>query len=203
MRTISLKKDLNFRLAVLANRFKKEKDGVAAVEFALIAPLLILLFFGTLEISTAVAINRKVSRISSTVGDLITQSQTLTGNDIVDIMKSASYVMRPYDHTVGIVISGIEIESGNAKVDWSCAQHGTADVPASLYDVPAKIKIDGTYLVAAKVTLSHTPMVAMMTLSDSKLETDRTAIDMEEQIFLRPRIGSSTEIQDAGGMCSS
>jgi len=196
MKPIQTFKEAKFRTAFLIERFRKEAQGVAAVEFAIIAPLMILLFFATLEVSTAVAVNRKISRVSSTVGDLVTQSETLTNSDIADIMRSASYVMKPYDHTVGIVITGIEIESGAATVVWSKSQNATAATIGATYAVPIKIKNDGTFLVSAKVSTSHSPMVAFTKMgANRQLTFDTTAIEMEEEIFLRPRISSRTMIE--------
>ena len=78
MRNVPFTKYAVARVACAIERFRTEIRGVAALEFAIIAPILILMLVGTLEISLAIAVNRKVSRISSTVADLITQSQQLT-----------------------------------------------------------------------------------------------------------------------------
>ena len=147
------------RCEKLANRFKRDNEGVAAIEFAIIAPLLILLFFGTMEVSTAVAVNRKVSRVSSTIADLVTQSQELSADDVDDIMRSAAFVMEPYDHAVEIVVSQIEIEDGQARVSDSRAHNATALSAGTIYQVPDSIKIDGTVLVAAKVSVTHLSLI--------------------------------------------
>ncbi|MCB1430467.1 MAG: pilus assembly protein, partial [Nitratireductor sp.] len=83
-------RDALARFLIVGDRFREEVRGVAAVEFAFIAPIMILLFVGTIELSAGVATNRKLSRLSSTIGDLITQSQTLTTNDIDNIMDVSS-----------------------------------------------------------------------------------------------------------------
>lgn len=186
------------RTLALIKRFKQEVAGVAAIEFAIIAPIMILLFFATIEVSTALAVNRKLARVSSTLGDLITQSQTLTQADVDNIMDAASFVMIPYDHNLGIVITQVSIKNGSATVDWSEA-HGTGVALAANapYTVPAKIMDDDTYLVSAKVTATHTPLYAKTTLNDGALRMDTTSaadIHMEEEIFLRPRIGLKTSI---------
>lgn len=189
----------------LVTRFKQEVAGVAAIEFAIIAPIMILLFFATIEVSTALAVNRKLSRVSSTLGDLITQSQILSEDDIDDIMKAASLVMIPYKHDLSIVITQISIKNGKATVDWSRAHGKSSDgkdiVPnavGSPYTVPTKIKIDDTYLVSAKVNATHTPLYAKTTLGANRsLHMDKSTaadIHMEEEIFLRPRIGLKTNI---------
>lgn len=196
-------KSIKPRTTALIKRFKQEVAGVAAIEFAIIAPIMILLFFATIEVSTALAVNRKLSRVSSTLGDLITQSQTLSQSDVDHIMDAASFVMKPYDHTLGIVITQVSIKAGSATVDWSRAYGGaTALAQNAPYTVPAKILNDDTYLVSAKVTAVHTPLYAKTTYNgngsgNGSIDTDTSnaaSIHMEEEIFLRPRIGLKTSI---------
>ena len=192
-------KSIKPRTMALIKRFKQEIAGVAAIEFAIIAPIMILLFFATIEVSTALAVNRKLARVSSTLGDLITKSQRLSQSDVDNIMDAASFVMRPYGHSLGIVITQVSIKDGAATVDWSRAYGGAIalaqDAP---YTVPAKIMDDDTYLVSAKVTATHIPLYAKVTYNENgSISTDtsaNSAILMEEEIFLRPRIGLKTTI---------
>lgn len=175
--------------------FRDECEGAAAIEFALIAPLMIMLFVGTLEVSAAVSVNRKVSRISSVVGDLVTQSTELNGSDITNIMQVSSDIMEPYDNSVKIRITGIAIESGSATVTWSCHQGWSAVATGSTYTVPNNIKTDGTFLVAARVQTVYQPMVGWVRYHEpSGVSFDQTSITMDEQIFLRPRIGASVDV---------
>ena len=182
---------LALRLPSIAARFNRDAKGVAAVEFAFIAPMLILLFVGTIEVSAAVSTNRKLSRLSSTLSDLVTQSQTLTCNDVNKIMDASVKVMYPYTDQVSIVISSVRIESGNATVEWSRSRNGTALTAGSNYTVPAGIMKDGTRLVTARVGTSYTPSFGWPTLNGFALNFSRASIPMDEEIFLRPRIGGS------------
>ena len=99
-------------------RFRDASEGVAAVEFALIAPLLLLLFLGTVETSYAVAVDRKLSRASSAIADLITQQANLTEDEVRQIIGIADKIMYPYDHIVPcIVISGVQLVEIDPPVD--------------------------------------------------------------------------------------
>ena len=163
--------------------------GVSAVEFAIIAPIMILLFVGTMEVSAAASASRKASRIASAVGDLITQSDNLTGTDINNIMDIAADLMEPFDNVVKIRITGIEIAGGNSTVQWSCDRHWSAHSAGSGYTVPAAIRIDGSFLVAAEVEVDYRPMVGWAGYdTTSGLSIDKTrAIVLDEELFLRPR----------------
>lgn len=185
------------RLLLAGDAFLREVRGVAAVEFAFIAPIMLLLFVGTIELSAGVSVNRKLSRLSSTVSDLVTQSQTLTATDITNIMDASTKVMYPYTDTVSIVLTGISIDgSGTAKVAWSRAKNGTPLTTGSTYaNVPAKIKKPNTFLVAAKVATTYTPSFGWAQYSATNgLSFSRSSINMDEEIFLRPRIGSTVTV---------
>lgn len=188
--------NMKFRAMVVIDRFMREARGVAAVEFAFIAPIMLLLFVGTIELSAGISVNRKLSRLSSTISDLVTQSQTLTSNDVANILDAASHVMYPYDEAdVDIILTLVEIESGQAKVVTSCSRpSGKGYATGSLYTVPAKIKKDGTKLITAQVSTNYKPAFGWARYSEAEgVSFDNTAIPMEEEIFLRPRIGSSVD----------
>lgn len=194
-RTDSFVAAVKFNVADFISRFRKDCEGVAALEFALIAPIMIMLFVGTLEVSAAVSVNRKVSRISSVVGDLVTQSAELDGADITNIMGVSSDIMSPYRNDVKIRLSGIDITGGTASVVWSCNQGWSSAEVGSSYDVPANIKTNGTFLVAALVQTVYQPMVGWARYSATAgLSFENTSVTMREQIFLRPRIGSSVVV---------
>lgn len=65
------------RLLMRANRtarnFMMDRSGVGAVEFAFIAPLMLVMFFGTIEFSQGVGANRKVTIMARTLSDLTSQ----------------------------------------------------------------------------------------------------------------------------------
>jgi Flp pilus assembly pilin Flp len=108
------------------NRFFNDKKGVAAVEFALILPLMLVLFFGTFEVTQAIMASRKLQNVVRVVTDLTGQYNTLTPEDTQEIFKAANHIMEPYDTSLlGVAISGVEIdEKGAAKIVWSFAKNG-------------------------------------------------------------------------------
>jgi Flp pilus assembly protein TadG len=87
---------MNF-LAPAIRRFRSDKRGVSAVEFALILPVMLLLYAGTVEISEALSVDRKVNQLSATVGDLVAQRMTMNTTEINNIFDAATAIMEPYD----------------------------------------------------------------------------------------------------------
>ncbi len=194
---INITKDYARRASYFVSRFKEETKGVAAIEFAFIAPLMLVMYVGTMEISNAVSANRKLSRVSSTLGDLLTQSECFTDDTLADIVKVADDIMYPYENQLSIQLNGVLTTDGVSKVQWSRA-YGLATPLATgtEYVVPDKIKIDDNFLVAAQIKMSYTPSVGWITTgSKSTIKKDISALDMSEEMFLRPRIGDTVEIK--------
>lgn len=73
--------------------------GVAAVEFGLIAPVLIVMLLGIIEITRAVSVDRRFTLVTSMVADLVARESRLTADDVKAIYDIAAVVMAPYDAT--------------------------------------------------------------------------------------------------------
>ena len=77
----------------LPSRFAKDNKGVAAIEFALIAPVMIAFYFGLSEVSMAISSDRNVAHAASVAGDLTTQASKLDKLGVEDVMTAAVAVM--------------------------------------------------------------------------------------------------------------
>lgn len=165
--------------------FRKEKRGVAALEFTLIAPFMIALWLGSVELSQGVTIDRKVSHASSALADLVTQQTNLTGVEINDIMDATTAIMMPYDTgRLSITIAGVEIDGdGNTNELWSASRVGAqANAAAAAYAIPQPLILPNSFLVVAKLTYSHTPTTAHGITGP---------IELTDEFFLRPRRSDS------------
>ena len=58
-------------------RFGANTAGVAAIEFAYLAPLLLLATFGTFEVARAVLMHKRFQRVSAMIGDLVAREQQI------------------------------------------------------------------------------------------------------------------------------
>ena len=127
-------------------RHAANKDGTAAVEFALLLPLLITLFFGVVESSLAFICRSDVSMMASTAGDLIAQANTASTADISNVYSASGTLLYPYYDPSQIgsgkptirITSVIDDGSGAAgedhmtgKVAWTCTQSGTGTLTPS------------------------------------------------------------------------
>lgn len=159
----------------------RDRRGVSAVEFALIAPAMIAFYFGMAEITQALLAERKAAHAASAIGDLVAQSSSVSSSDITDIFSIASTIMQPYPTTsLKMRVSSLTANSsGTPKVDWSSASGLTALTPgATVTGVPTGVMTAGQSVVMSEVTYSYdSPVDVMMP----------NAITFSRKFYLRPR----------------
>jgi Flp pilus assembly protein TadG len=108
--------------------FLRDQKGVSAIEFAFIAPLMVLIYMGLSELTLAMMAERRASHAASAVADLIAQSTaTVTSAEVDQALNIGKAVVAPYA-TAGLTIRVSSVRADtNAipKVRWSKVQ-GTA-----------------------------------------------------------------------------
>lgn len=141
--------------------FWRSKSGVAAVEFALLAPILIVLFFGAIELTDLLQRDQRVWNMASTTSDLAAQSTKITDADKNNIFAAATSIMYPYSTSgISIVMSSvIDNGSGGAKVAWSDAQNASPRAVGSALTVPAGVIDSGGSAIFTEVKYTFTPVL--------------------------------------------
>lgn len=168
-----------------------DQSGASGIEFALVLPLMILLFAGTVEFGHALTVSRKIDQIASTTGDIISQQGTWTKSDVAKLLTGTSFILQPYD-TSGLTII-VMAESVNASgkmvVDWSAALNTSPPVAGvtSPIDVPAGIQETGVEIVLTRVQYKYT--TPLSTLFASLTGVDGYSFD--SHCFNHPRVGDS------------
>ena len=141
-----------FRTAI--RRLTSDRRGVAAVEFALLLPFLLILLIGMSETVTALNTDRKVSQVASSAADLVAQAETISTGEIADIMLAAKQIMLPYsDSSLDVIIASVTFNGdGDPEVDWSRNKSGAAPWSAGAappIDIPDAISVAGSSLIVA------------------------------------------------------
>ena len=122
---------LSRRFNGFARALRRCERGVAAVEFGLLAPLLLLMFIGTVEISRAIEMDRRFAQVTAMVGDLVAREKTITNADLDKVFDIAQLVMSPYDSTqLNLSVVSVKASSTsatNTKVEWAYPFHSGAN----------------------------------------------------------------------------
>ncbi|MER9415971.1 pilus assembly protein [Mesorhizobium sp. M0306] len=178
-------------------RLCSDRRGIAAVEFALIVPVLLIMYFMTMEASQAIETSKKVSRIGSMVADLVTQQQTIKAADVDAIMAIGSSTLQPYNRSKPkIIITAIQVTNETTPkvlVVWSRkvvdAVSSVDAVKDSTTTVPSALKIKGTFLIRVESDLAYKPIITWSADGQSRfgLSSVFNSISMAETYYLRPR----------------
>lgn len=155
-----------------ARHFGRDVQAIAAVEFALILPLLITLYLGTVEAATLYAADRKVATVASTMADLVSRTkEEIAQSTLDDYYEAAENIMQPYTTAgLAVVISLLQIDDdGLVTVKWSTAYgNGEGREPDEEYPLAADAKINelargaSGWLVASEVSYPHEPITGFV-----------------------------------------
>jgi Flp pilus assembly protein TadG len=173
-------------------RFLRNDDGVAAIEFAIILPVMLLLSMGAIELTDALSARRKVTVASSALSDLIAQQRDVNGVYASNAFTAVSMIMEPFssDGLASVVSSIVVDKDRNATVAWSLARSKAPLQEGDPYTLPNELRVANSSVVVAQVGYNHTPMIGY-TLTGT--------ISMSEVTFARPRVAS----QVTGVTCSA
>jgi Flp pilus assembly protein TadG len=193
------------KLAAGFARLIQDRKGVAAVEFALVAPLLLSMYFVTMEVAQGIESNKKVGRVGSMVADLITQQSEITPSQLDAIMKIGGAILQPYNRsTPKIVVTAIDITANpgsEVKVAWSRkledGNNGKGPTTITAADVPATLNIPGTFLVRVESYLDYKPLITWSAGAKSTLGLMAAFnnISMKETYYLRPRMSPTIKCE--------
>jgi len=176
----------------ICRRFIASRRGVAAVEFAIIMPVLLILFLSSFDVGNAIIIYLKVRAATYELAAITNQYATgstgqISTTTMTSITSAVSTVLAPYSSTpTKITISQIKATSKTAAtVSWSYTVNGTK-LSGSYTGLPsnmAKNSCNNTYpcyFILSQVSYTYTPMFGSymtgpLTLSDSLLVTPRSS----------------------------
>jgi Flp pilus assembly protein TadG len=184
--------------------FLADRRGIAAVEFAFIAPLLLSMYFVTMEVSQGIEANKKVGRIGSMVADLITQQPSVRLQDVKAIMDIGQSILQPYSRSKPtITVTAIEVTykpSIAVKVAWSVKmENGVYTTPFKAGDattLPEELlfdqdTVDKSFLIRVTSELAYKPVITWSASGKPALGLAAAfdGIAMGETYYLRPRMG--------------
>jgi Flp pilus assembly protein TadG len=195
-------------------RLRDDVRGVSAVEFAILLPIMLLLFIGGNQWTEAITIKHKVTLVARTIGDLVTQAKpdpgtgipTVSDAEMNGILDAGQAVVSPFaTTTLQIIVSCVAIDAqGNAKIGWSQSRpvgadhtvNSTATLPWTASDVKNNMKMANTKLIWAETSYVYTPPVAFTMWSS----TNTGAITLTDHSYFRPRTGT-TIARVSGPVC--
>lgn len=140
---------------------RRDRRGLALIEFAMILPILLILYLGSVQLQDGISCNRKVTIATRGVADLIAQNATgsTTQREIDNSLAAATQVMAPYPAARAMIrLTHVTIDNNyQARVDWSRALNGIPDVKGTVATIPTQMRVRGVSFLIARVTYAYQP----------------------------------------------
>jgi Flp pilus assembly protein TadG len=176
---------MTFAILRRVRRFVRDPRGVAAIEFAMLLPMMVALYLGTVEVSQGVSIDRKVTLTTRTVVDLVTQSASINNASMTNILDSSAKILSPYPTgNLRVTVSAVTIAAdGKATIAWSDTRNGTAHPVGQQVTLPSPaLAVPNTTLIWSEVAYPYTPQIGYVITG---------TVNLSDQIYMRPRLSDT------------
>jgi len=171
--------------------YVRSAEGISAVEFALIAPLLITILFGTIEVCNALICRQKITTVASSGSDLVAQDSAITVAQINDVFAALNAIVYPYPSAgAQIIITSVKNDPNHAGqyiVDWSEAQNTTAHTKNASITMPTGIVPTGGSVIFSEVTYNYAPITTIFFPG---------SVSMSDHFYSKPRKSSFVVCSD-------
>ncbi len=175
----------------------RDERGVAGVEFAVILPIIFVMFMGVIEISNFVLVNQRTEKMAHNIADLVAQNETITPRELNVIMDAASEIMTPFPFGAQghIIITSVHRNPGDdPKVAWQYEGGGTlqeteSEFGATGFDSPLPEGFtlnERETVIIAEVFYDYSSILTEMFSSGQR---------MYKYAFYKPRLGSLDSVQ--------
>ena len=183
-------------------RMLADRRGLAATEFAFIMPVMLVMFFGTVEFSSGVAVDRKVTLMARTLSDLTSQMTSVTDAQIANFFLASNWIMWPYTTATPnpypvSPLSGtitelyVDPTTLQAKVQWSVGS--SAHKAGTVIAIPSALAVADTYLIFSEVSYKYVPTVGYVMA--------KAGITLSDTAFTRPRQSKCVFYNTTSGTC--
>ncbi|MEQ9316061.1 MAG: pilus assembly protein [Henriciella sp.] len=169
-------------MTMLFNRLRQYRQanrGFSAVEFALIAPLMVLIYFACIELSFMMILDRKVTSSTAALGDLVARASTVTDDDLDDIFEATRMIFQPNPiDQARMRISSIYDDDGVYKVAWSDGTNLEPYAEDQVMSVPEDIVPEDGSVIMAEIEYDYESTLGYL------FTTKKT---LGDTFYLRPR----------------
>ncbi len=175
--------------------FKCDEKGLANLEFALVLPLLMILFMGSVELARYILVTQKTEKAAVTMSDLVAQAEDVGTSDLDILVQAVSQVMQPFSFASDgyVIVSSVSrVGSASPAINWQYTGGGTWTHSSQVGSqggeatLPTGFTLDPNEgIIIAEVYFRYTPMIAGGILPVSNL--------YKVGVF-KPRLGELTTL---------
>jgi Flp pilus assembly protein TadG len=173
----------------------QDRRGVGGVEFALVAPMLLVLYLMSFELTMGFSVAKKTSMASSTVADIVAREEKVTKAFLLTMPDVAKAIFVPYStNNLLIKVTAIKIDSTKAaKVAWSWSSTGVVPYAVgTTAPVPADLLVADTFLIRSELSVSH----ELMTYLPGFVIGGKKSLTLYREFYYRQRLGTEITCTD-------
>lgn len=162
------------RLAQRFRRFVVAKKGSAALEFAIIAPMMIFLLFGSVDLLDMLNANKRLQNAASSIADVVARDTEVSNTEVSGLWAAIDVLMFPDDGAaVNMRVTSITIQSSSsARVVWSEGRGMAARVVNSSVTLPPAMMNTGTSVIMTETTYSYTAPLGFLLVGPVTMSHD-------------------------------
>jgi len=148
---------MKLKFARKLRRFGAARRGQAALEFALIAPMMIFLLFGSVDLIDVLGANSRAQNATSSLADVVARDTEVSNAEIAGLWDALDILMYPDDVAdLNIRISSVRVvNSSTAQVVWSEGHGMTERTANSTVTLPAAMMTPGTSVIMAESSYQY------------------------------------------------
>ncbi|MDX2308902.1 MAG: TadE/TadG family type IV pilus assembly protein [Hyphomicrobium sp.] len=153
----------------LTGSLHRDRRGVAAVEFGIIAPVLLVMLVGVVEVTRAVSIDRRFGQVTSMVADLVAREENMTAANLNAIYGIVEHIMGVWG-TSGLKLQIIPVKANPTNKDIRLVYARTTNRPsyggasqlaycASYTKLDADMLAAGTSVIVVEAEYTYKPLL--------------------------------------------
>jgi Flp pilus assembly protein TadG len=187
------------RVLRLGQRLRRSVEGVAAIEFAMVVPLMFFMFVGAIEFSQAITVDRRVTQAASATSDIVARAPA-EGVSVAQVDRDLSIVgqlMAPYDVSqLNLSILSIKAKAVPGQpnaltyvVDWSRNNRGGTPYARNSqapFGMPQNLLVAGESVIVGWAVYNYKPLIFNYFIKE--------AFNLEEKFYLKPRNSSCVHL---------
>jgi Flp pilus assembly protein TadG len=171
----------------IAIRLARDSNGIAATEFAMIVPIMLVLFFGVVEITNGFSAYRSIRLMAHTNSDLTSQSLSVQDTDLANFFAASTGVLYPFvtsstDPNLKMSIVELWVNAAlQARVQWAKNSDGSpTPAPGTVMNIPSSIAVPNTYVIYSNVKYNYVPVIGYV--------MNKAGVNLGDFAYTRPRL---------------
>lgn len=178
-----------FTYKAILRRFASDRSGVGAVEFAIIVPILLMIYITAFELTIGFSVAKRATHAAGSIADLVTQKASVDKAYLQTMKHVSAAILVPHDASaVSLKVSGIKIDAtGKATYFWSWADNNTRPYAVgAIAPIPNEMNAPNSFLIHSELSIPHELLMFMPGLMPSTVKT----ISINRDYYFRQRQGT-------------